>query len=506
MNNGKSSSLEQLLLFDNFQILGTPFKFAEVIHKREGGKWNEAQRKASELIKANAAWNYLEDLRERMSTEEQSQTTLAIEPAQTEVPNIPAGQPAQFNQEDKEQKQNEDMFEENYILLTRFAPELEEELQTLTEKSILSGKSATNQHGSTSIKSVEKDKYGYYLLLEIHESAQPQQQILLFVSTAKKTVQVLYSENSSGKFEVYSDIYTREMVNPHQLEIQNNHLTKQLERLIGFKLSIPTIDVVPVQEQTPQKETSPDEAFEKALIPYIKYNDEFKRHSNERYLDELIEKNEELEKENQELNDEVEETDEFLKKSVFPTLYSHNFKLLKVLISNFTNEILLKSFTANLVPENEHYPTFKINFDNITDNIICDIYEVNATENAETHHCSFVIKASSQALFIGCSDQFLTLKEDMHLWDDFEVSDNGLRGNSALHNFFLTLLANGYRSTISNRVYPIQIVKNPPKKADEIETVEAVEEVQESESDGTGAVVAVLATIGLGILGFKFLK
>ncbi len=506
MNNGKSSSLEQLLLFDNFQILGTPFKFAEVIHKREGGKWNEAQRKASELIKANAAWNYLEDLRERMSTEEQSQTTIVIQPAQTEVPDTLAEQtaPIKTNQEDKKQKQNEDMFEENYILLTQFAPELEEELQTLTDKSILSGKSAVNQHGSTSLKSIEKDKYGYYLLLEINESAQPQQQILLFVSTAKKIVQVLYSENSNGKFEVYSDRYTREMVNPHQLEIQNNHLTKQLERLIDYKLSIPTIDVVQIQEQKPQEETTPDQAFEKALIPYIQYDDEFKRHSNEAYLDELIEENEELEKENKELKDEVKATDEFLEKSVFPTLYSQNFKLLQLLISNFTNELRMKSFTAYLEPENPEHPTFKIEFLNVTDNIICDIHQVNPAEKTEDHHCSFVIKDGKQAHFIGCTERFITLKEDMHLWDDFEVSENGLRGNSALHHFFFTLLVYKYHSKISNRVYPIQIVKNKPQKAEDIETLEAVEEP--NESDGTGAVVAILSAIGLGILGFKFLK
>lgn len=508
MNNGKSSSLEQLLLFDNFQILGTPFKFAEVIHKREGGKWNEAQRKASELIKANAAWNYLEDLRERMSTEEQSQTTIVIQPAQTEVPDTQAEQtaPIKMNQEDIKQKQDEDMFEENYILLTQFAPELEEELQTLTDKSILSGKSAVNQHGSTSLKSIEKDKYGYYLLLEINESAQPQQEILLFVSTTKKIVQVLYSENSNGKFEVYSDIYTREMVNPHQLEIQNNHLTKQLEGLINYKLSIPTIDVVPIEEpKAPEspKET-PDQAFQRDLVQYIKYDDDFKRHSNEEYLDRMIEENEELEKENEELKDEIKTTDEFLEKSVFPTLYSQNFKLLQLLISNFTNELRMKSFTAYLEPENPEHPTFKIEFSNVTYNIICDIHEVNPTQKAEDHHCSFVIKDGKNAHFIGCTNRFITLKEEVYLYDDFEVSENSLRGNSALFNFFITLLAYKYRSKISNRVYPIQIVKNKPQKAEEIETLEAVEEP--NESDGTGAVVAILSAIGLGILGFKFLK
>lgn len=510
MNNGKSSSLEQLLLFDNFQILGIPFKFAEVIYKREGGKWNEAQRKASELIKANAAWNYLEDLRARMSTEENSQTTIVIQPTETEVPITPAEQSAPINQEDEKQKQSENMFEENYILLTQFAPELEEELQALTEKSILSGKSTTNQHGSTSIKSVEKDKYGYYLLLEINESAQPQQQILLFVSMAKKSVQVLYSENSNGKFEVYSDIYTREMVNPHQLEIQNNHLTKQLKRLIDYKLSIPTIDVVPIEEPKveapePPKETTPDQAFQE-LGGVLKYDDEYIRRSNEAYLDELIEENDELEKENKELKDEVKATDEFLEKSVFPTLYSQNFKLLQLLISNFTNELRMRSFTAYLEPENPEHPIFKIEILNIMDNIniICDIYEVNRDKKTEDHHCSFVIKNGKHAHFIGCTNRFVTLKEDMHLWDDFEVSENSLRGNSALYNFFITLLAYKYRSKISNRIYPIKIVQNTPQKAEVIETVEAVEESQES--DGTGAVVAILSAIGLGILGFKFLK
>lgn len=507
MNNGKSSSLEQLLLFDNFQILGTPFRFAEVIYKREGVKWNEAQRKASELIKANAAWNYLEDLRGRMNNEEQSQLPMIVQPIEMEVPKTPpAEQTAPVNQEDQKQKQNEDMFEENYILLTQFAPELEEELKALTESSILSGKSATNQHGSTSIKSVEKDKYGYYLLLEINESAKPHLQVLLFVSTASKTVQVLYSQSSNGKFEVYNDIHTREMVNPQQLEIQNNHLTKQLKRLIDYKLSIPTIDVVPVEEPKqenpePQIEKTPDQAFHE-LAGMLKYDDDFKRRSNELYLDELTEENEELLEENKELKEEIRETDEFLKKSVFPALYSHSFKVLKVLIPNFKDELQLSSFTAYLEPENPQYPTFKIEFSNVTYNVICDIHEVNATDKTEDYHCSFVIKEDKHAHFSGCSSRFLTLNEEMNVFDDFEVSENGLRGNSALHNFFLTLLAYNYRSRVSDRVYPVEVVKNAPQKADEIETVEAVDE-----SDGTGlAVTALVATAVLAIFGIKYIK
>ena len=91
------------------------------------------------------------------------------------------------------------------------------------------------------------------------------------------------------------------------MEIQNNHLTKQLKRLIDYKLSIPTIDVVPVEEPKqedpePQIEKTPDQAFYE-LAGMLKYDDDFKRRSNEQYLDELTEENEELLEENKELKE-----------------------------------------------------------------------------------------------------------------------------------------------------------------------------------------------------------
>ena len=86
----------------------------------------------------------------------------------------------------------------------------------------------------------------------------------------------------------------------------------------------------------------------------------------------------------------------------------------------------------------------------------------------------------------------------MHVEDDYEVSERALQGNSALNNFFLTMIFHKFNAVIKDRVYQAEVIENTPAEVQEVK--------QEEESDATGAVVAVLATIGLGILGFKLFK
>lgn len=514
MNKDKSGSLEELLLFDNFQILGTPFRFAEVIYKREGVAWNEAQRKASGLIKANAGWNYLEDLRQRMNRDSHSLTTTIHQPIETI--STETEQITITNQPAETPKPDTNLFEENYLLLTRFAPELEEELPALTEKSILSGKSVANLHGSTSIQSTEKDKYGYYLILQINESTKPEQRIWLFVNTTAKTVQALSCEINGEKFEVYNDIHIRDMLNPQQLELQNEHLNQHLQRLISRKLTIPTIGIVPIEEPTVevieevQEDTNNYPVYSDPLsdaikahlqgiteknYPFDKYDED---DDDEPDIDELLEENEALREENEELKKDSE----FVEQSLLPALYSQNFKLLRLLIPDLPDELDLKSFTVLLEPEKQANPTFKIRFIKAKRIIFCDASEVDPTGTMENPQCLFVIRDKKEVQFEYFDESFFVVKEEMHFSNDAELSEYALKGNSALFNFFVTLLFHHYKSTVTERVYLPEVVGNTPP---EIHKAEVVEERQES--DGTAeTLAAVLATVGLGILGFKLLK
>lgn len=516
MDNNKTSSLEELLLMNNFQILGTPFRFAEIIWKREGIKWNEAQRKASELTKANVALEYLEEVRKSMGI--YSQDVSVTMPMEKTEPIIEPVQPMVVISKEEKHKQDVGIFEENYSLLTEFAPELEEELQIVNQNEILSGNSATNIYGSASIKSVEKDKYGYYLLLDVNEASKPSQSILLYVNTTAKMVQVLSLESNGSKFEVYNDIHTREMVNPEHLEMQNRHLNKQLKRLIDFKLSIPTIGVVenpipqeqsvPLENAVQQKEAS-DQAFRKAFL-----SDSARRRSEvfengfdyelAQDMEELSDKNEKLQNENEVLQDqnkELEQENQFLKNSVYRTLYLHNFKLLRLLVTDLTDELGLSSFTAYLQPEYDLHPTFKIMFEKVNSEICCTIYKIDPEKGSEQMLCWFNIMNDKEVVFVANQGEFFGLKDEVFIRDHDGVSEDSLQANSALYNFFLTLLINKYHSIVADRVYLPEIIENttPVNEIQETETVE--------ESDGTGiAIVSVLMTLGLGILGIRALN
>ncbi|MCO5259910.1 MAG: hypothetical protein M9916_07180 [Crocinitomicaceae bacterium] len=514
MDSNKTSSLEELLLMNNFQILGTPFRFAEIIWKREGIKWNEAQRKASELTKANAALAYLEEVRKSMGIYTQDVNV----PLQVEQPALitESVQPAVIIPTEEKRKRDSGIFEENYSLLTEFAPELEEELQTLNENGILSGKSAINIYGSASIKSVEKDKYGYYLLLDINEASKPNQSILLYVNTTAKEVQVLSFESNGSKFEVYNDTHTREMMNPQQLELQNRHLNKQLKRLIDFKLSIPTIGVVaqekpiPQQQSEQQKETS-DQLFRRSFLSgsLRKSNEAFE--SNFYYklsqdMEELSDENETLQAENEELqqkNEELKQENEFLKNSVYRTLYVHNFKLLRLLVTGLTDEFELASFKVQLQSEHQLYPVFKLMFEKVNSEICCTAYQIDPEKGTEEMLCWFNIMDNKEVVFVANHKEFFGLKEEVFIRDHDKVSEDSVQANSALYNFFLTMLVNKYHSTITDRVYLPEVVESTTPETEAQQT----EMVGESGGDGTGiAIVSVLMAVGLGIFGIRALN
>lgn len=504
MDTSNSGSLENLLMLTNLEIIGTQVRLSEIVHKFEGGKWNDAQRKASHLVKSNMAMSYLDDVRKTVGLNEPKLNLPAV---QQDITTEPVKPSKEVKSEEKRNHDN-DIFEENYNLLNEFAPELEDELKGLTENAILSGKSSTNIHGSASIKSVEKDKYGYFLLLEINESTKPSQSIMLYANTTAKTVQVLSVESSDWKFEVYSDIHNRELVNLEQQEIQNKYFNKQLKKLIEFKLSIPTIDATTIQEpkqeeentiqfQFPRRGISTSNQFLDPSREWVPYNeddeDDIDYDDDEDEFEKLQEENKALREENEDLK----EDGEFLSKSVFPTLYSQNFKLLRMLIPELADEFDrgVDSFSVYLESPTQLHTTFKIEFFEFPGNYLGSVFEIDPNTNEKQHQCDFVIKNKSHAHFSYCTESFLVLKKEMYVEDDYEVSERALQGNSALYDFFLTMLYHKYIPTIKDQVYKAETIENSPAEVQQVE-----------ESDGTGAVVAVLATIGLGILGFRLFK
>lgn len=532
MDKNKTSSLEELLLLNNFEIIGTPFRFAEVIWKREGTSWNEAQRKASQLIKANASIEYLEEIRRSMGI--QPIATISFPTIETIPQNVSVNQVFDKPSKMVVQKPKSDVFLENYNLLFAFAPELEMELGNLTESSFLSGKSDSNIHGSASLRSIEKDKYGYFLLLEIIDSNSSKNSVLLYLNQSNKNLLVLSCENPSGKFEVYDNIYTRQLVNKHQLKIQNKYLGNQLNQLIENKLSIPTLTVYPiedvkiieeeknikVEENTEMPIRIDRNAIKKVriesdtdlLVPVSYLNTQlFKDVDDDEDDDEVVEVDNFENEEEEDLNKEysalkmayydLAKENFFFKDSVFSTMFQQNFKLLRILIPDILDELELRSFTAVFDSEIRTSISYKIHFQRLNNEIISTISEIYHETRAEKEICTFNIFDSKEAVFVINTIGFMGLREEIFVMDKYEVSENNLSGNTALNNFFLTLIYNKYNSTIVDRFQITKIIEDNQSLS-----VVSQEQTEDEGMSGLGVLATIFSVVGLGVLGYRALK
>lgn len=505
MDKNKTSSLEELLLLNNFEIIGTPFRFAEVIWKREGTSWNEAQRKASQLIKANASIEYLEEVRRSMGI--QPIATISFPTIETLPQNVSVNQVSDKPSKMVVQKPKSDVFLENYNLLFSFAPELEMELGNLTENSYLSGKSDSNIHGSASLRSIDKDKYGYFLMLEIIDSNSTKNSVLLYLNLSNKNLLVLSCENPSGKFEVYDNIYTRKLVNKHQLKIQNKYLGNQLKQLIENKLSIPTLTVYQIEVNEKTEMSNSIQSFLMAN-GYLKSNDNLNQpfdyeeddeddFENDEKMEELIQENSDLRKANYELRKESS----FLKDSVFSTMFQQNFKLLRILVPDILDELELRSFTAVFDSEIRPSISYKIHFQRFEYEIIATISEIYNEVNTEKEICTFNIYDSKEAVFVINTIGFTGLREEIFVMDKYEASEDNLIGNTALNNFFLTLIYNKYNSTIVDRV----LVKKTIEDSQSLSVV-SQEQTDDEGISGLGVLATIFSVVGLGVLGYRALK
>lgn len=517
MDKNKTSSLEELLLLNNFEIIGTPFRFAEVIWKREGTSWNEAQKKASQLIKANASIEYLEEVRRSMGI--QPIATISFPTTETIPQNVSVNQVSDKPSKMVVQKPKSDVFLENYNLLFAFAPELEMELGNLTESSFLSGKSDSNIHGSASLRSIEKDKYGYFLLLEIIDSNSSKNSVLLYLNQSNKNLLVLSCENPSGKFEVYDNIYTRQLVNKHQLKIQNKYLGNQLNQLIENKLSIPTLTVYQIEEEKKSEVVEnpiridrnaikkvPNESNTDLLVPVSYLNTQvFKDEIEDVEVDNFDnEEEEDLNKEYSALKMayyDLAKENIFFKGSVFSTIFQQNFKLLRILIPDILDELELRSFTAVFDSEIRTSISYKIHFQRLNNEIISTISEIYHETRTEKDICTFNIFDSKEAVFVINTIGFMGLREEIFVLDKYEVSEDNLSGNTALNNFFLTLIYNKYNSTIVDRFQISKTIEDNQSLS-----VVSQEQTEDEGMSGLGVLATIFSVVGLGVLGYRALK
>lgn len=490
MSNRKSSSLEELLLASDLEITGTQANFTDIVFKFENIKWNDAQRKAAYLLKAGEALNYLQGVRAKIGVQSSSVPSAHVPQLSTPV-TVPALPVAAIPME-KNRNTEDEIFDENYRLLCEFAPELEQELYGLQDAAIVYGRSTSNIHGSVSIRSLDKDKYGYYLQLEVDETAKPVQVIELYANLNEKTVRVLSCESVNGRFDVYDDMYTRSMVNTEQSETQNSHLNSLLKQLIDFKLVVPTIDQVDDDLET--MNDLRDEIQELRTIVSTK----------NRQCKQLEERIEDLEDSNEDLDMEVEDLRaensvltqkvELLLEGGLKKFQRQTKTILGILIPNFSEELKLASFEVSFETKKD-IQGFKFKFEKPGKTNWVTVHH-STTEFGFKRVCIFAILETGEVVLHQWSGRFFGIKETINVDDFSEISENNLAGHALLFEFVLALYHNGFKGTVTNRVYEAQ------------EDVEAkpVEAVENSSDDGAATALAVLALLAGGILGFRALR
>lgn len=510
MNRIKNSSLEELLELSNYEILDTQVWFAIVVWKYETCTWNEAQRLASQLMKSNTAWEYLEDMRRHVGV------------FPKEISSHPVATPPKPSKIEKRESSNaysepigefnpEQIFKENYELLNMLIPDLETEILTFQPGHRLEGKSANNIYGFVSLNCNEKDKRGYYLSLGINEASKSSITMLLFYDIKNQDLLTLSYEDSNGKFEVYNEIHTREMTNLSQEEALNLFLNNKLKKLIGYRLLISNLDLVDIEPLEEKKEIEEEPElrqgrFSRALgrfIPrpvnttdYSKMipveldteDDEFNDPDEEELKEQIELQNEEIR--------ELQEENEQIKNTALKNLFSNNMKLLRVLVPNLMESLELESFTTLFKSNNEEFPVFKLHFSSVDTGFLCQLYELDPRNNVPQKLATLAILEAKEMVFIDNSREFFGLKEPINTGIYDEYSPLTVQGNNATFNWLIVLLLNQYHSSIIDPVYRAEVVENQlPEIPD-----------KPNDSDGAneaGTILAILGTIGLTILGVK---
>lgn len=511
MNRIKNSSLEELLELSNHEILETQVWFAIVVWKYESCKWNEAQRLASQLMKSNTAWEYLEDMRRHIGIFPKEINALPVATPLTpskiekrELPNTYSEPMEEFNPDQ--------IFSENYELLNMLAPDLETEIQSFQAGHLLEGKSINNLYGFVTLNCNEKDKRGYYLSLGINES-KSSIKLMLYYDIKNEQLLTLSYEDSNGKFEVYNEMHSREMTNLSQEETLNLFVNNKLKKLIGYRLIISDIDLKenePVEEKKEIEEEPElrEGRFSRALgrfIPrpvnttdYSKMipveldteDDEFSDPDEDELKEQIELQNEEIQ--------ELQEENERIKDTALKTMFSNNMKLLRVLVPNLMESLELESFTVLFKSTNEDFPVFKLYFQSAGSEFICNLFELSPRNNVEQGLATFTVNEGKEMAFVDNEREFFGLKERIVAEVYDEYSPFTVQGNSATFNWLIVLLLNQYRSSIVDPVYRSEVVENQISESETSDKPDDSDGVNEA-----GTILAILGTIGLTILGVK---
>lgn len=218
-NNG--FNLEENLVLSNEELTSNWAKFASFICSYEGITWDEARKKATDLMKAKTAYAYIDEVRQLVAGK-------IPEPTKPPTPKAP---------KTKQQKpmNQKTIYEKNYDRLMEIAPGLEEKLLNYKDGDEIYGKSVSTGYMDFNLELLYKDKDSFHIALshyyESHGDLVPDPDMEIRVDVKNKMVEALHFRDAHHYAEVYDDKQTRSLVDRKQLNSQNRFLGMWLRNL-----------------------------------------------------------------------------------------------------------------------------------------------------------------------------------------------------------------------------------------------------------------------------------
>ncbi len=230
-SNNSAYTLEEILALFNEELVSNWTKLTSLIRAYEGIGYDEAKRKALNLLKNDEAEEYIQQVRSAVKRQQSGESnSLQQKTDQPDKKTDP--KPDQDNPKigslGIKLKNQKTIYEKNYERLMKIAPGLEERLLNYKSSDYIYGKSESTGYMDFTLEVLDRDKTGFYISIthyyKQHGDLVPDPDMEILVRLENKTVEALHFQDWMRYHEVYDDKRKRTMVNTKQKDSQNKFL------------------------------------------------------------------------------------------------------------------------------------------------------------------------------------------------------------------------------------------------------------------------------------------
>lgn len=237
-SNNSAYTLEEILALFNEELVSNWTKLTSLIRAYEGIGYDDAKRKALNLLKNDEAEEYIQQVRSAVKRQHLGEST-PLKQTTDQVDKKTDPKPDQDNPKigslGIKLKNQKTIYEKNYDRLMKIAPGLEERLLNYKSSEYIYGKSESTGYMDFTLEVLDRDKTGFYISITHYYTQNgdlvPDPDMEILVRLENKTVEALHFQDWMRYHEVYDDKRKRAMVNTKQKESQNKFLQDWFKNL-----------------------------------------------------------------------------------------------------------------------------------------------------------------------------------------------------------------------------------------------------------------------------------